>query len=327
MRFPFLLFIPGSLAGYTIVCGDETGISKIEAAIQEAIKMANNARDQIADLTHDTTAAAFDPLFEAGDVGTLTTLYNSVVNIASNALQVTFYCEATHVDWSEPFRRWIDTAFTYTANDGSTKSVSLYKVGQDHSKKPGASGSSFTTVGYRNDLPNGDVADFSNQAHIMINKKRWDPPANDGLDHRPLDTVNQDGLLDGYTALDQLKPLSETVFHEMMHAVGGTVAPNRGRAKINDDPIVPAVPGKIYGYKQCVKVNQERHNLFDLLGGSPLRRAECPMMLAKALYLQIKGQPTYWSTGDVDKDTLKPAGIPPPSGTTKLRRTGIMWYA
>ena len=56
----------------------------------------------------------------------------------------------------------------------------------------------------------------------MINKKRWNPPANDGLDHRPLDTVNKDGLPDGYTALDQLKPLSETVFHELMHAVGGS---------------------------------------------------------------------------------------------------------
>jgi hypothetical protein len=77
-------------------------------------------------------------------------------------------------------------------------------------------------AGYQDTLANGDVADFSDQAHIMINKKRWDPPANDGLDHRPLDTVNTDGLLDGYTALDQLKPLSETVFHELMHAVGGS---------------------------------------------------------------------------------------------------------
>ncbi|KAI0188048.1 hypothetical protein EV127DRAFT_471569 [Xylaria flabelliformis] len=326
MRFPFLLLVPGSLAGYTIVCRDGRGSDRIEAAIQEAIKMAGNARDKIGDLTHDTTAAAFNPLFEASDVGQLTSLYDSVVNIATNALQVTFYCEAIFVDWSEPFQRWIDTAFTYTAKDGSTKSVSLFRVGTDHSKKPGASGSSFTTLGYKQDLPNGDVADFSNQAHIMVSKKRWDPPANDGLDHRPLDTVNQDGLLDGYTALDQLKPLSETVFHELMHAVGGTVAPNLGRKKIIDDPIRPSVLGKIYGYQQCVRVNHARHTFANLLKDGPLQRADCPTILAKALFLQIKGMPTYWSTGDVDRDTLQPAGIPPPLGAAKLRRTGIMWY-
>lgn len=74
-------------------------------------------------------------------------LYTSVVDIATIDLQVTFYCESTHIDWSDPFSRWVDTDFVYTATDGSTKSVALYKVGQDHSKKPGASGSSFTTVG------------------------------------------------------------------------------------------------------------------------------------------------------------------------------------
>ncbi|KAE9363335.1 hypothetical protein N431DRAFT_475492 [Stipitochalara longipes BDJ] len=327
MRFLFLLFIPGSLAGYTIVCQDAAGESRIENAIQEAIKMANNARNQIADLTKDTTAAAFDPLFKAGDVDKLSLYYSSIENIATIPLQVTFYCDSAFIVWSDPYARWIDTAYTYTAKDGSSKGISLYKVGQDHSKKPGASGSSFTTLGYKQTLPNGDIADFSNQAHIMINKKRWDPPANDGLDHRPLDTVNADGLLAGYTALDQLKPLSETVFHELMHAVGGTVAPDSGKKNINDDQILPAVPGQIYGFEQCVKINQNRNNFLGVISGvSGLNRAECPMMLAKALYLQIKKQPTYWSTGDVDKDTLRPAGIPPPSGSAKLRR-GIMWFS
>jgi hypothetical protein len=60
------------------------------------------------------------------------------------------------------------------------------------------------------------------------------------------------------------------------------VAPNRGRSKINDDQIAPVVLGKIYGYSQCVKVNQNRHNLLGgLLGVTGLQRAECPMMLAK----------------------------------------------
>lgn len=60
------------------------------------------------------------------------------------------------------------------------------------------------------------------------------------------------------------------------------VAPNRGRAKITDDQVLPAVPGKIYGYKQCVMMNKERNNLIGIIqGGTPLRRAECPMMLSK----------------------------------------------
>ena len=37
-----------------------------------------------------------------------------------------------------------------------------------------------------------------------------------------MDTVNKDGLLEGYTALDQFKPLSETILHELMHVVGGS---------------------------------------------------------------------------------------------------------
>lgn len=65
------------------------------------------------------------------------------------------------------------------------------------------------------------VADCSNQAHIYVSSNRVSPPENDGLDHRSLGDINANGLLDGFTALDQLKPLSETIFHELMHAVGG----------------------------------------------------------------------------------------------------------
>ena len=48
MRLPFLLIpvlLPGSLAGYTIVCRDTTGATRIEAAIQEAIKVAKSTRE------------------------------------------------------------------------------------------------------------------------------------------------------------------------------------------------------------------------------------------------------------------------------------------
>jgi len=65
------------------------------------------------------------------------------------------------------------------------------------------------------------VADFSKQAHVHVSKRRWDPPANDGYDHRSLDTIIADGLLE-FTALDRLKPLAETIHHELMHVLGGS---------------------------------------------------------------------------------------------------------
>lgn len=103
--------------------------------------------------------------------------------------------------------------------------------------------------------------------------------------------------------------------------------PTKGKKKITDDKAIPAINEKIYGYKNCVKINKNRFFL-EIQGITPLTRAECPMMLAKgnyqrrlnsalsllanivtlhsALYLQIQGKPTYWSTGVVDKDSLQP---------------------
>lgn len=88
-------------------------------------------------------------------------------------------------------------------------------------------------------------------------------------------------------------------------------------------------------------MNQNRdHPAAIAIGATPLTRAECPMILAKgknhldrkgyrtstdhstdfkvdiALYLQIKGKATYWSTGVVDPETLQPAGIQPPESTS-----------
>ncbi|XXG94043.1 hypothetical protein Hte_000294 [Hypoxylon texense] len=164
------------------------------------------------------------------------------------------------------------------------------------------------------------VADCSNQAHIYVSSRRVNPPASDGLDHRTLADVKADGLKGGYTSLDQLKPLSETIFHELMHAVGGLENPKSGKKKITDNAAAPVVTGKIYGFKQCVELNRNRLFLI-ALGATPLRRAECPMILAKALYLQIKGKPTYWSTGAVDEDTLKPFGLPDQSSSSSIAIT------
>ncbi|KAI1081984.1 hypothetical protein F5B20DRAFT_588091 [Whalleya microplaca] len=325
MHFLLTLLIPGSLGTYTIVCSDSGAKGKIDAAIQEASAMASNAITQIDDLSKDTTAAAFNPLFKASDVRTLTSLYTSVKNIATIPLQITFYCEENHVDWSDAFGGWIDTAFTYTASDGSTRHVPRYgPLPNEPHQKPGAKGS-YTLLGYQIQLTSG-VADCSNQAHIYVSSTRVSPPKNGPLDHRTLAEINANGLLEGYTALDTLKPLSETIFHELMHAVGGLERPTGGKKRISDNPAPPVVLKKIYGFENCVAVNDKRLILI-LNGVTPLKRAECPMILAKALYLQIKGKPTYWSTGAVDKDTLKPAGVSNPTPSSKMRRSILAWIA
>lgn len=72
-------------------------------------------------------------------------------------------------------------------------------------------------------MPNGDIADYSSQTHIYVSKNRWAPDLESTrkLDHRPLDVVNRNGFDPSFPALDNLKPLSETILHELMHALGG----------------------------------------------------------------------------------------------------------
>lgn len=61
-----------------------------------------------------------------------------------------------------------------------------------------------------------DVANFSDQAHIFVADNRINPPASgDGYDHRALGDINAHGLNPEYAALDTLKPLSETIMHEV----------------------------------------------------------------------------------------------------------------
>ncbi|KAK8080949.1 hypothetical protein PG997_008767 [Apiospora hydei] len=360
MLFPLLLLVTGCLATYDVVCHDAAGSARIEAAIQEAIQVAENAQEQILDLDDGVVKAAFTPLFRPSDVIRLDSLYGSVVNIASGPLHVTFYCRNDFINLYDDGNGavWSDTDYTYVDAQGTTQNIARYKVADGNRAKPGGangdagsfstSGSynvwntqwvithaySRCTAGFKLKLP-GDanfVADFSKQAHVFVSKKRWDPP-NDGLDHRSLTTIHKDGLLEGKTALDHMKPLSETILHELMHIFGGTTDEFKGTKRISDNPVTPVITDKIYGYEKCVLMNQHRDDtVFVATSASPLTRADCPTILAKALYLQIRGQPTYWGTGIVDRDTLQPIGIQPQTGNARraeriLRRIGVPWFA
>lgn len=178
-------------------------------------------------------------------------LYDRVENIATINYDITFYCKGDFIkkvkytDANNAVQEaWSDTAYTYTDSQGVVQNVPLLRVAPGNRPPPGRPDSgSFTTIGQYNfqllkisrlfvpfrslgtgskeTLPNGDVADYSDQAHIHINNKRWSPPLHSPLDHRALDVVNSNGLDASKPALDDLKPLSETILHELMHALGG----------------------------------------------------------------------------------------------------------
>ncbi|OTA95915.1 hypothetical protein M434DRAFT_28411 [Hypoxylon sp. CO27-5] len=295
------IFVANVQARYMVACKNTNDHAKITNAVNEASQWALNAISAIQNLNHDTTKAAFNPLFQSSDVQTLTMLYTGVRDIASNSIEVKIYCKEDHVKWSDKYGGWADMDYTYRDNRGVTQRITNYYIDRSSSSRsdrsPGSKGS-YTTIGYRMNISPGLVADCSNQAHIYVNPTRVNPPPNTPYDHRSLDLVRREGLKSGYTALDTLKPLAETIFHELMHVLGGHVDINTGRQRITDGPNKDT-----YKYAKCVALNANRspHST------KPTEVAECPMILAKALYLStIKGKPVFWSKGAVNRDTGKP---------------------
>src|SRR6266699_6360522 len=71
-----------------------------------------------------------------------------------------------------------------------------------------------SSPGYQIQLTSS-VADCSNQGHVYVWNLRINPPANDGYDHRSLDDINSAGVDAKFPALDNIKPLSETILHEV----------------------------------------------------------------------------------------------------------------
>ncbi|KAK1765306.1 hypothetical protein QBC33DRAFT_571852 [Phialemonium atrogriseum] len=103
-------------------------------------------------------------------------------------------------------------------------------------------------------LPNNQIADCSDQAHIFISDRRINP---DGTqDTRPFDTVVNDGLLPGFNILDAIHPLSQTILHEWVHVAGGLEDPSGragGRAVITDGP-----SNGVYGYGACLDASYDQ---------------------------------------------------------------------
>lgn len=113
----------------------------------------------------------------------------------------------------------MDTKYSFVDSCGKRQQFNYY-IGKAGGSKPGAKGS-YTTNGYRADVRTGGHADMTSQKHIFIADKRLNPPSNSRLDHRTIMDISNQGFKPGHYSLDSLKPLSETVFHELTHAVGG----------------------------------------------------------------------------------------------------------
>jgi hypothetical protein len=70
-----------------------------------------------------------------------------VQNIDTDPLDVTFFCDENHIEWSDPRNGWMDTAYTYTATDGTIRHVNQYRVAAGNpGTLPGIKGS-YATLG------------------------------------------------------------------------------------------------------------------------------------------------------------------------------------
>jgi hypothetical protein len=70
-----------------------------------------------------------------------------VQNIAPDPLVVTFYCDENHIKWSDTQNGWMDTGYTYTANDGTIQDVTQYRIAAGNpGTLPGTKGS-YTSLG------------------------------------------------------------------------------------------------------------------------------------------------------------------------------------
>jgi hypothetical protein len=116
----------------------------------------------------------------------------------------------------------MDTAYTYTTNDSTIKHTQYRIKSGVPTTKPGHRGLIRVLVSQTTDSGAGyqiqmtsDVADCSDQAYIYVWSTRINPPSNDSYDHRALDDINTQEIDPGFAALDNIKPLSETIFHDI----------------------------------------------------------------------------------------------------------------
>ncbi|KAK8113428.1 hypothetical protein PG984_013954 [Apiospora sp. TS-2023a] len=263
-------------------------------------------------------------------------VYTSIKDTDSLPLQVTFYCDSKHIVLHETKNYWYDKAFTYQDKRVATLTAK-YRLSKPGEENPSLR-NSIAALGYKMPLGN-DFMDCLGQAHIYIDPDRLDIPANVQEDKRPLDEVRMG--LEEYTTLDQIHPVSDTIFHKLVHVVGGRKLflyrtesrrrwrrANRSGAVVNENQcdmrITDGPARDVYRFRKCVEVNAIRPLI------EPTGIAESYTILAKALSLtRIAGKDAFWSLGavtkpDGDQDTFAP--IPLPTSTKgNGKRSALPW--
>ncbi|KAH7073855.1 hypothetical protein BKA63DRAFT_567023 [Paraphoma chrysanthemicola] len=98
------------------------------------------------------------------------------------------------------------------------------------------------------------------------------PESPDFSDLRRYPDIIKDGLDGRYARIEDIKPLAQTVMHELIHAVGGLANPNKGVLKIGDGSNKDT-----YGWLACNKRRINRDSIIDI--------ADCITFLGQAIYL------------------------------------------
>ncbi|KAK7963517.1 reverse transcriptase domain protein [Apiospora saccharicola] len=281
------LWVAYALAAVNSNCTNSTLKNILTNGIYKAKWVAEDALDALNDLSTPTRWVAFNPLFKDQEISQSTLfsfsprvlaniaqpeVYTSIKDIDSLPLQVTFYCDRKHIVLHPSKNYWYDKKFTYQDKRGATLTAK-YRLSNPGDENPSLR-NSIAALGYKMPLGN-DFMDCVGQAHIYIHPDHLAIPANVQEDNRPLDEVRMG--LEEYTTLDQLRPVSETIFHE-----------------------------DVYRFRKCVEVNAIRPLI------EPTGIAESYTILAKALSLTpIAGKDAFWSLGAVakpegDEDTFAP---------------------
>ncbi|KAK8064141.1 hypothetical protein PG996_008793 [Apiospora saccharicola] len=315
------LWVAYALAAVNSNCTNSTLKNILANGIYKAKWVAEDALDALNDLSTPTRRAAFNPLFKDQEISQSTLfsfpprvlaniaqpeVYTSIKDIDSLPLQVTFYCDRKHIVLHPRKNYWYDKKFTYQDKRGATLTAK-YRLSNPGDENPSLR-NSIAALGYKMPLGN-DFMDCVGQAHIYIHPDHIAIPANVQEDDRPLDEVRMG--LDEYTTLDQNRPVSETIFHELVHVVGGRKLflyrpesrrrwrrANRSGAVVNENGpdmmITDGAARDVYLFRKCVEVNAIRPLI------EPTGIAESYTILAKGAVTKPEG----------DEDTFAPIPLP-----------------
>ncbi|KAI1461849.1 hypothetical protein F4805DRAFT_475198 [Annulohypoxylon moriforme] len=241
--------------------------------------------------TGDPRLAAYGPLLNPDDKLTLKGYLDSIANIAtSEESRIVFYCSdyfiTENVSAADLRKYWWDTEFY----DNNTHDAVSLPIQWGDLTPP--TERTFTTLGWNAGYDNNALG----QAHIFLSPRTLNMSQDPSVDGRALAKIRDDGLKPdkNFNHIDYLRPLSRSIMRELFIVVGGLVNPFLNTTRVIN------IPGKntnISMFDDCLAQKNEHP--------ASVTIAECLTIVTIGLYLQIHNTPTFWSTGVVNRETLK----------------------